>query len=562
MAAEGENPLISEEYADLLIDISKTNGITETFPNASIHPINFLLSLVNVPVELITNYTVKEMGYSVFPAVLGLIGYDYLEIPQMQKLQIATNYSLRGQGVLVAIIGTGIDYTNPIFRYADGTTRITAIWDQTIQNGNPPKGFLYGSEYTREQINLALNSKNPYEIVPTIDEIGHGTMVAGIAGGKETFQNNFHGVAPDVEYIVIKLKPAKKYLKKFFCIPEEAIGYQENDITFALNYILNGLSVFSKPIAICLTVNTTEGGHDGRGTLNDYISNLASIPGIAMVIGVGNEGNAKRHYSGIIDQNNPFNTILLHVGDNENFMMQFYVDVPSKFSLDILSPSGERIIDITPIVNEFREITFENQKTIIYIDYQVVESQTGTQLIFFRFINPAVGIWQFTVNQKDDMNQKFHIWLPMEGFISNNTFFEHSDPYTTILSLATTVTTITVTAYDTSDNSLFYKAGKGYSRIGSITPNIAAPGVNIIGPTLNQSFAAFSGTSVSAAYMAGAAAMLLEWGIVRGNFSNMSSVEMKNLIDTGAQRSLGMTYPNQEWGYGIVDIYNIFTILK
>ncbi|MGB8450824.1 MAG: S8 family peptidase [Anaerocolumna sp.] len=563
MATKDGYPIISEDYADLLIESSKTKAISEIYPDALIHPINFLLSLVNVPVNFITNYTVQHLGYSVFPAILGLISYASLEASGIQKLRNIPNHNFRGQGVLIAVIDTGIDYTNPIFRYADGTTRIAAIWDQTLQSGNPPKGFLYGSEYTKEQINLALQSETPYKFVPSKDEIGHGTMVAGIAGGKESMENNFYGAAPDAEFIIVKLKPAKKYLKKFFCIPENAIGYQENDVAFALNYVLNELTVSSRPIAVCLAINSSEGAHDGRGTLNDYISFLARVPGIAIVVGAGNEGNAGRHYFGIVSEITGLDTLQLKVGDSEkNFSMELYGDVPSIFSLDIISPSGEIITIITPVMDEFRELLFPYQNTTIYLDYQMVESQTGIQLIFFRFINPAPGIWQFTINKKSDINLSFHIWLPMKGFISDRTYFIRPDPYTTVLSLANTTTTITATAYNTADDSLYPNAGKGYSRVGGITPDIAAPGVDVIGPTLYHSFVAYTGTSVSAAHMTGVAAMLLEWGIVRGNFSNMSSVEIKNLVNAGARRNINLTYPNRDWGYGILDIYNIFTFLK
>src|SRR5690606_14537072 len=137
---------------------------------------------------------------------------------------------LRGQGVLIGIIDTGIDYTNPIFQYADNTTRIVSIWDQTITSDNPPSGFLYGTEYTREQINAALQSEDPLSIVPTTDEVGHGTMVAGIAGGNQVPDSNFYGVAPDAEFAVVKLKPAKRFIKDFFFIPEDAVCYQENDL--------------------------------------------------------------------------------------------------------------------------------------------------------------------------------------------------------------------------------------------------------------------------------------------------------------------------------------------
>ncbi len=563
MVSDVENRILSEKYADLLIEINKTKAITQRFSDATVHPLNFLLSLVNIPVEYITNHTVSELGYGVFPSILGLISQESIQSPDFNRFQLLRKYNLRGQGVLIAVIDTGIDYTNPIFRYPDGTTRIAAIWDQTIQSNNPPKGLLYGTEYQREQINLALKSENPYELVPSKDEIGHGTMLAGIAGGNEVLQNRFYGIAPEAEFLIVKLKYAKKYLKEFFCIPEGAASFQENDIAYALNYVLNGLATYAKPIALCIGINTSEGSHVGRGTFNNYFSYVANIPGIAIAIGAGNEGNAKRHYYGAANQQTGYDKVLLNVGQNENnFIMELWGDVPDMFSIDILSPLGELIVNETPLSDKFQEITFKNIRTIIYMDYQMVESQTGSQLIFFRFINPTPGIWEFTMNKKGDLNVEFHIWLPMEGFISEDTYFIHPDPYTTVLSLATTTTTISVTAYDEADDSLYPKASKGYSRAGSITPVIAAPGVNIVAPTLEQSFRAFSGTSISTAYMTGVAAMFLEWGIVKGNSSNMSTGEIKSIVIAGARRNLNMTYPNQDWGYGILDLDNIFQTLN
>lgn len=557
-----ENQIIGEDYADLLIETYKVKDIVQKYPQATAYPINPLLSLVNIPVDFITNYTAMELGYSVFPAILGLLEQGSMNVSKVQKLREIQNYNLRGQGVFITIIDTGIDYTNPIFRYVDGTTRIAVIWDQTIQSGNPPNGFLYGTEYTKEQINQALQSENPYEIVPSKDEIGHGTMIAGIAGGKEVPESNFYGVAPNVEFIVVKLKPAKKYLRKFFCIPEDAIGYQENDLAFAFNYVINKLISYDKPSAICLSINSSEGPHDGRGTLNDYISYMAVNPGIAVVAGAGNEGNAKRHFFGGITGNFTYNTAELNVGENEeNFTMQLWGNISVIFSIDITTPSGERITYITQSRNEFKEITFSSLKTTIYLDYQTVEPQSGVQLVFFRFINPDSGIWKLTINKTSNIDFIFHIWLPMEGFISDSTFFINSDPYTTVLSLATIDSTIKATAYNMENDELYQKASKGYSRIGLITPDIAAPGVDMIGPTIDNFFASFTGTSVSAAYMTGVAAMMLEWGIVKDNNSSMNSVSIRNMVCAGAKRKENITYPNQDWGYGILDISNVFNNL-
>lgn len=87
-------------------------------------------------------------------------------------------YNLFGQGVLVAIIDSGIDYSHPDFRNEDGTTRISALWDQTIK-GTPPPGYDIGTLYTREQLNDALKTPMPerMEKVPSTDLSGHGTHV-------------------------------------------------------------------------------------------------------------------------------------------------------------------------------------------------------------------------------------------------------------------------------------------------------------------------------------------------------------------------------------------------
>lgn len=253
----------------------------------------------------------------------------------------------------------------------------------------------------------------------------------------------------------------------------------------------------------------------------------------------------------------------LNVGENESgFSMELWGQRPGIFSIDILSPSGEYVPRIASGIDDYREVTFVFERTIIHVDYQIVESQSGDQLILFRFDNPAPGIWRINVYERGDIPLGFHIWLPMEGFISNNTYFIKSDPYTTILTLGNTLLPITVTAYNTIDESLSLSAGRGYSRIGTIKPDVAAPGVNVIGPTLDNTFTEFTGTSVSAAHTTGIAAMLLEWGIVKGNLPEMSTVEMKKLILRGARRDINLEYPNRDWGYGILDIYNVFDSLR
>ncbi|MDF2539114.1 MAG: hypothetical protein K0S76_2135 [Herbinix sp.] len=563
MTQEERHRIVSEDYADLLIENIGDTSILELFPDATINPINFLLSVVHVPVEIVTNQLIQEIGYEVLPALLGLVSQSSLEASGIIRLRQIPNFNFHGQGVLIGLLDTGIDYTNPIFQYEDGTTRITTIWDQSIESDNPPEGMLYGTEYTREQINQALQSENPLEIVPSMDENGHGTMVAGIAAGRPVPESDFYGVADAAEIVVVKLKPAKKYLKNFFFIPEDVPCYEENDISFALEYLLNVSIRLNKPIAICIAVNTSQSAHDGRGTLSGNIALKALTTGTAIVIAAGNEGSARRHYSGIPDRITGFDTVELNVGENERgFSMELWAQNPGIFSVDILTPSGEFVPRIEANTNEYREITFVFEETIIHLDYQFLETQSGDQLILFRFDRPTPGIWTFRVYQDGDLNLRFDIWLPMEGFISDNTFFVRSDPYTTVLTLGTIPVPLTVTAYNHADDSLFLASSRGYSRSGAITPQAAAPGVNVIGPTLNKTFQSFSGTSVSAAHTVGVAAMILEWGIVNGNLPNMSTVNLRKLIERGARRNIGMVYPNRDWGYGILDIYNVFDSLR
>jgi subtilisin family serine protease len=557
------NPVVSEDYADLLIEYSGDENILRSFPNAYIEIINFLHAVVHVPVSEITNQIIRERGYSVMPRLYGTISYESIESSGITRIRNIPNFNLLGTGVLLGFIDTGIDYTNPIFQYADGTTRITSIWDQTIQTGPTPQGRSYGTEYTREQINLALQSENPLSVVPSVDQNGHGTMVAGIAGGNADPANSFTGVAPGAELVVVKVKPAKRYLKNFFMVPESALCFQENDILFALEYLLNKAFQLERPMAICLALGSSQGGHDGRGILSNYLSLVATSPGVVQVIAAGNEGNGRRHYSGVVNTATGYDAVELSVGENvSGFSMEIWGQAPSIFSIDVRSPSGEYIPRIAVGMDENREISFIFEETILFVDYQMVEAQSGDQLILVRFYHPTPGIWRFNVYERGDLHLGFNIWLPMANFISPDTYFLRSDPYVTILSSGNSEIPLTVTAYNDADDSLYLDSSRGYTRIGVIKPNVAAPGVNITGPTLEQGFVNYSGTSTSAAHTTGVAAMLLEWGVVRGNLPGMSTIEFKKLVMRGARRSTDIHYPNRDWGYGILDVFNVFDSLR
>jgi subtilisin family serine protease len=561
MTAE-ENPIISENYADVIIEYEGDKALLEPFQKEKITIINDVAALVNIPLAETTGSPLLELGYARIPSLGGLCDRS-LEASGILRIRSIPNFDLRGQGVLIAIIDTGVDYTNQVFQNADKTTRITALWDQTIQSENPLGNVKFGTAYTREQINQALQSENPFGIVPSRDDNGHGTMVAGIAGGSEVPESNFAGVASQAEFVVVKLKQIKKYLRDFYSIPENVVCFQETDFLFALEFVLSIAVDGKKPLAICVSVNATQGSHDGRSMTGRYLSTVATRSGTGVVVAGGNEGSARRHFFGMVDPSVGYDTVELNVGENEKgFTMELWGQSPSIFTLDITSPSGEYVPRITATRNETREVSFVFEPTLIYINYNIVEAESGDQLILVKFTNPSSGIWKFNVYERGDIKIGFHIWLPMDDFITENTFFVRSDPYTTILAMGNAQAPVTVVAYNDADNSLYVNSSKGYTRIGGIKPNIAAPGVNITGPDLNHGFAAFNGTSVASAHTSGVVAMLLEWGIVRGNLVGMSTIEINKLFMRGARRETGITYPNRDWGYGILDIFNVFDSLR
>jgi Subtilase family. len=563
MTNEEREKIVSEDYADLLITYSGDQNILQKYKNDTINIIDFYNAVVHVPVGRINDNTIVEMGYSVMPSLFGLASHESLEASGILRIRNVPNFNLRGQGVLIGIMDTGIDYTNPIFQNADKTTRITSIWDQTEFGEHYPFDYYYGTEYTREQINEALKNENPLSVVPTKDEIGHGTMVAGIAAGNEVPDSDFYGVAPDAELVVVKLKQAKKYIRDFFIIPEDVPCYQENDVLFALNYLVAVANRLNKPIAICAAIGTSQGAHDGKGTTSSALSMKADSVGVGVAVAGGSEGNARRHYSGKVSSDVGYDTVELQVGPSEKgFSMELWGSSPDIYSIDIQTPSGEYIPKITPILDETRFLNFIFEPTTINIDFQISESQSGEQLILMRFKKPAPGVWRFKVYYGGDMDGAFNIWLPMEGFISNDTFFTRSDPYITLLSLANARVPIAVTAYNTKDQSLYINAGRGYTTTSLVKPEIAAPGVNVMSPGPNNTFVEVTGTSAAAAHTTGVAAMMLEWGIVKGNQPFLNTLDMKVFMIRGAKRNPDVRYPNREWGYGILDVYNIFDALR
>ena len=564
MTEEERYKIISEDYADILNKYNENPDFLRRYGEGITNLlINRQYAVLFVPIARFTERAVLDFLYAAIPTLYGLTSKASLDASGITMLRTIPTLNLRGEGTLVGIVDTGIDYTNPVFRYTDGSTKIAALWDQTIDSGNYPEGLFYGTEFSREQIDEALNSDEPLSIVNSTDENGHGTMLAGIAAGFESPANDFYGVASLAELVVVKLKPAKAYLRNFFRIPQDAVCYQDNDIMTGVTYLIRTARRLGKPIAICIALGSSFSSHDGTDYLSDFLTIQGTEVGNAIVISAGNEGNSKRHYSGVIDPQQGYDTVELNVGENDKgFTMELWGSAVSIYSMDILSPSGEYIPRITGGLEGHRVITFLYETTIITIDYQLNEVHSGNPIFLLRFQNAAPGIWRFRVYARVDIEVNFNIWLPMGDFISNNTYFVRPDPFTTVLQPGNAVVPICVTAYNDANQSRYPQASNGFTSLNRVVPDFAAPGVNVIAPTLTKEFAPFSGTGVAAAHATGVAAMLLEWGILGSSLPRMNTLTIKLLLIRGAKRLPREEYPNQNWGYGILDVYNTFQVIR
>lgn len=559
--------IISEDYYDLILRYNGNPASLDKYKEYSVQIMNEFFAVIYVPVGQVTEGSFASFGFSTVPHCYALTSEQSLDASGVIKLRRAPAFNLRGKGVIIGIIDTGIEYTNPVFRNRDGSTKIISIWDQTIDSEDryPEVRFpaYYGTEYKVEQINEALKTENPLQLVPTNDENGHGTMLAGIAGGSEDAANEFSGVAPDADFIIVKLKPAKNLIKNYTVIPPAALCYQENDIIWGLQYIVDTARSLERPLAMCICLGTAQGGHDNSGALNTEVSIVGDFPGIALTVSAGNEGNARRHFYHSLNPTEPPIAVELNVGENEyGFSMEFWGTPPLIYTFDILSPSGEYIPKLNESLTVNREIGFFFERTTINLDYNMVEAETGKQEVILRFRNPSAGIWKFMVYGRGDLQGEFHLWLPSDEFITKDTYFINSNPYTTITSPGNSIVPITVTAYNSNTDTLYANAGRGFSASRIFNPDFAAPGVNLQCPDLKHGFTTMTGTGAAAAHTAGITALLLEWSIVNGNYPGWDTVGMKKFLIRGARRRSNLTYPNRDWGYGVLDIYESFDILR
>ena len=508
-------------------------------------------------VELSNEFAIVTVREDRLEALSGIEAVEYIEKPKRLFFQVEngrrvscmTSVQIRppklyGTGVLVAIIDSGIDYANLDFRNADGTTRIYALWDQTIP-GNPPEGYVQGTEYTQEKINEALQQENRTErmkIVPSEDRSGHGTAVAGIAAGNGRGSKGarYQGVASESGILVVKLGT-----------PREEGFPRTTELMQAIDYVVKKAQRAGRPVAINISFGNTYGSHTGTSLLERFIADIANLWKSVICIGMGNEGASAGHTAGILKENTEERIPLAVQMKETAINVQIWKSYHDIVDISLISPAGVQIGPIPEVIGTQRFVVGDTE---ILLYYGEPSPFHVSQEIFIEFLPKdsyiTPGIWQFVLTPRKIVTGEYDLWLPSENVLNRGTAFRYPTERGTLTIPSTSQRVISVGAYDSLTFAYADFSGRGGLE-GESKPDLVAPGVDITAPTLSGIYQTFTGTSFATPFVSGAAALMMEWGIVRGNDPYLYGEKVKAYLRRGARPLPGFTeYPNPQVGYG------------
>ena len=508
-------------------------------------------------VELSNEFAIVTVREDRLEALAGIEAVEYIEKPKRLFFQVEngrrvscmTSVQIRppklyGTGVLVAIIDSGIDYANLDFRNADGTTRIYALWDQTIP-GNPPEGYVQGTEYTQEKINEALQQENRTErmkIVPSEDRSGHGTAVAGIAAGNGRGSKGarYQGVASESGILVVKLGT-----------PREEGFPRTTELMQAIDYVVKKAQRAGRPVAINISFGNTYGSHTGTSLLERFIADIANLWKSVICIGMGNEGASAGHTAGILKENTEERIPLAVQMKETAINVQIWKSYHDIVDISLISPAGVQIGPIPEVIGTQRFVVGDTE---ILLYYGEPSPFHVSQEIFIEFLPKdsyiTPGIWQFVLTPRKIVTGEYDLWLPSENVLNRGTAFRYPTERGTLTIPSTSQRVISVGAYDSLTFAYADFSGRGGLE-GESKPDLVAPGVDIKAPTPSGIYQTFTGTSFATPFVSGAAALMMEWGIVRRNDPFLWGEKVKAYLRRGAQPLPGFEkYPNESVGWG------------
>ncbi len=454
-------------------------------------------------------------------------------------LDLPTNFANSGEGMLVGFVDSGIDYTHPAFMNMDGTTRIEYIYD--LSTG--------GNIYNKQTINQAIKSSDPFTIVPSRDDTGHGTHVTGIACGGGRIDPMYRGVAPSASIAMVKAARGTAALS--------------SQIMQGIKFLIDRSKELNLPLVISLSLSTNDGAHDGSSILEQYIRTIENLERVSIVVAAGNEGDAGHHIGGELSKTQ--RAIFNISSDEKSVVMNLYKPILPNISISIINPTGQSSGNVN-IQEGYLQGAIGRDRYDIYVaGPKPFELNSEIKVILSaRSDFLAEGVWTLEINVLNEYLGIYSIWLPVLEGLNPKTKFLEPNQYNTLGIPATVDNIIAVGSYNYRTNNLSSFSGRGAQNQGNLVrPDLAAPGEGILGPVPGGGYDTKTGTSMAAPQVAGICALMMQWGIVKGNDPYLFGQRLKYYLLRGAKRRrTDVTYPNPLWGYGEVCALNSFNSLQ
>ena len=515
----------------------KTKAFVESL-GGKFQDLGFNFAIVNIPINKL-----QELSVSTTIQYIELPKNLYEQDEQSNRVscisELNPKYDVSGEGVLIGFVDSGIDYTHPAFMNTNGTTRIEYIYD--LSTG--------GNIYNKQMINEAIKSTNPYSIIPSIDNTGHGTHVVGIACAGGNIDPMYKGAAPNASIAMVKAA--------------RGVTVLSSQIMQGIRFLLDKSKELNMPLVISISLSTNDGAHNGSSLLEQYIRTVSNLERVAIVIAAGNEGDAGHHVGRELNktQRETFNI----ASDEKSVVMNLYKSILPNISINIISPTGKSSGNIN-IQEGYLQGAVGSDRYDIYVggakpfelnsEIKIILSTRG------EFI--AEGVWMLEINVLNEYSGSYSIWLPVLEGLNPKTKFLEPNQFNTLGIPATVDNIIAVGSYNYKTNNLSTFSGRGAQNQGSLgRPDLAAPGESIIGPVPSGSYDSKTGTSMAAPQVAGICALIMQWGIVKGNDPYMFGQRLKYYLIKGAKRKrTDVVYPNPLWGYGEVCALDSLNLIK
>ena len=518
-------------------------------PEISVVPLLGRYAIVTLPESMLDEYSRRpQIEFIEKPTRLyfeDLFSKEASCITQVQRDEPG-NLRLTGRGVLIGIVDSGVDYRHPAFLTADGKSRILRLWDQSIP-GNPPEGYATGTEYTNEEINeaLSLSVQGGRRLVPSEDVSGNGTAVLGVAAGSDFSRGAVkRGVAYESDLLVVKMG-----------IPRQDSFPRTTELMQGVDYLVRQAIRLGRSIAINLSFGNNYGSHRGDSLLETYLDNVSGMGKNVICVGMGNNGNDALHTGGMLSPGE-IQEIELGVGAFEPTLnVQLWKNYEDEMEIYLEHPAGERV---GPLFETLGAQRWQAGNTKLLIYYGKPAPYHVTQEIYVDFLpqdekTPYVdsGVWKIILAARNIKNGEYFLWLPGGKTLNPGTAFYLPHPQGTLTIPATARRVISVGAYDARQNTYADFSGRGCRALPYPKPDLAAPGVDIYAPRPGGGYAAFTGTSFSTPFVTGAAALLMEWGIIRRNDPYLYGEKLKAYLRRGAKALQGSEkLPNDLIGWG------------